>query len=106
MRVHESGSGLIPMNQQSNMNLIPNVSVPPPNLVVPPIGLNNATDGNPGSINVIGGVSTRRANEPFAKENTIQVSERYMNCVKIIPAKIVHIHVHFIGHDCRSKGVQ
>ena len=58
------------MNQQSGISLIPNVSVPPPNLLVPQVGMNNI-DPNTGNINVIGG--PRRA-DSFAKENTIQVN--------------------------------
>ncbi|XP_065211275.1 pre-mRNA 3'-end-processing factor FIP1 isoform X2 [Planococcus citri] len=69
MRVHESGSGLIPMNQQSGISLIPNVSVPPPNLVMPQMGM-NSVDPNTGNINIIGGP---RRPDSFAKENTIQV---------------------------------
>lgn len=104
MRVHESGSGLIPMNQQSNINLIPNVSVPPPNLLIPPVGLNNSADANPGSINVIGGVSTRRTNDTFAKENTIQVS--WLACAWCTNY-LVRNHSFFsvLGYDCRSQRV-
>lgn len=73
IRVHESGSGLIPMNQQpNNVSIIPNVSIPPPNMMVPPVGM-PPPDLNPGSINVIGGANTRRSTDNFAKENTIQV---------------------------------
>lgn len=75
MRVHESGSGLIPMNQQTNnVNIIPNISVPPPNIMIPPGTINNIPEMNSGSINVIGGVNTRRSTDSFAKENTIQVT--------------------------------
>ena len=78
MRVHESGSGLIPMNQTTNnVNIIPNMSVPPPN-IMPPMGMNNVSDMGSGSINVIGGMNTRRSDN-FAKENTIQVRKTANN---------------------------
>ena len=67
MRVHESGSGLIPMNTSSNVNIIPNVSVPPPNMMVPPVGV------PPPDMNMLGNVNNRRSTDGFAKENTIQV---------------------------------
>lgn len=73
MRVHESGSGLIPMNQQPPIGILPNVSIPPPNMSVPPPGMNSSMDVNSGNINVIGGPNTRRSNDAFSKENTIQV---------------------------------
>ena len=70
--MHESGSGLIPMNTSNNVNVLPNVSVPPPNMMMPPVGV-PPPDMNPGNINVIGNAVNRRSTDVFAKENTIQV---------------------------------
>lgn len=90
LRVHESGSGLIPMNQPANVNIIPNVSVPPPNIMAS-MGM---PDVNPGSINVIGGANTRRSGDAFAKENTIQVAYAYQRFQEplglfIVPARAI-----------------
>lgn len=83
LRVHESGSGLIPMNQPANVNIIPNVSVPPPNMM----GM-GMPDVNPGSINVIGNANVRRSGDVFAKENTIQVDHKFIACIFFIESNL------------------
>lgn len=71
------------MNQPANVNIIPNVSVPPPNMM----GM-GMPDVNPGSINVIGNANVRRSGDVFAKENTIQVDHKFIACIFFIESNL------------------
>lgn len=82
------------MNQPANVNIIPNVSVPPPNIMAS-MGM---PDVNPGSINVIGNANPRRSGDMFAKENTIQVPYESTIVCQIELGLLISLRVLVLDH--------